>query len=145
MYQGYNSKAYEVLNHNLKSQCKKLNRTRDIRNFPTQGWGDTTFCTRKRSETYKCMWCGWCIWQTINVICNHSMHRYFLLFIFVKLNIFMCVLYCIKKSNYYLRKRSCTKVVPMWQLPMIHWVSLHITPCPLPPDIRPWSPWAPAP
>ena len=51
-WQGYDSKAYGVSNHNLKLQCKKFNRTRDIRNFPTQGWGDTAFCTRKRSETY---------------------------------------------------------------------------------------------
>ena len=35
--QGYDSKAYGVLNHNLKLQCKQFNRTRDIRNFPTQG------------------------------------------------------------------------------------------------------------
>ena len=53
MWQGYDSKAYGVSNHNLKLQCKKFNRTRDIRDFPTQGWADTTFCTRKRSETYK--------------------------------------------------------------------------------------------
>ena len=51
-WQGYDSKAYGVSNHNLKLQCKKFNRTRDIRNFPTQGWADTAFCTRKRSETY---------------------------------------------------------------------------------------------
>ena len=52
VWQGYDSKAYGVSNHNLKLQCKKFNRTRDIRNFPTQGWGDTAFCARKRSETY---------------------------------------------------------------------------------------------
>ena len=52
VWQGYDSKAYGVSNHNLKLQCKKFNRTRDIRNFPTQGWADTAFCTRKRSETY---------------------------------------------------------------------------------------------
>ena len=51
-WQGYDSKAYEVLNHNLKLQCKKFSRTRDIPNFPTQGWAGTAFCTRKRSETY---------------------------------------------------------------------------------------------
>ena len=45
-------RAYGVSNHNLKLQCKKFNRTRDIRNFPTQGWADTAFCTRKQSETY---------------------------------------------------------------------------------------------
>ena len=45
-------KAYGVSNHNLKLQSKKLSRTRDIPNFPTQGWADTAFCTRKRSETY---------------------------------------------------------------------------------------------
>ena len=50
--QGYDSKAYGVLNHNLKLQCKKFSRTRDIPNFPTQGWAGTAFCTRKRSETY---------------------------------------------------------------------------------------------
>ena len=51
-WQGYELKAYGVLNHNLKLQCKKLSRTRDIPNFPTQGWAGTAFCTRKRSETY---------------------------------------------------------------------------------------------
>ena len=50
--QGYESKAYGVLNHNLKLQSPKVNRTRDICNFPTQGWGDTAFCTRNWSETY---------------------------------------------------------------------------------------------
>ena len=44
--------AYGVLNHNLKLQCKKFSRTRDIPNFPTQGWAGTAFCMRKRSETY---------------------------------------------------------------------------------------------
>ena len=52
VWQGYDSKAYGVLNHNLKLQCKKFNRTRDIQNFPTQGWADTAFCMRKWSETY---------------------------------------------------------------------------------------------
>ena len=52
-WQGYESKAYGVSNHNLKLQSKKLSRTRDIPNFPTQGWADTAFCTRKRSETYR--------------------------------------------------------------------------------------------
>ena len=51
-WQGYELKAYGVLNHNLKLQCKKFSRTRDIPNFPTQGWAGTAFCTRKRSETY---------------------------------------------------------------------------------------------
>ena len=51
-WQGYDLKAYGVLNHNLKLQCKKFSRTRDIPNFPTQGWAGTAFCTRKRSETY---------------------------------------------------------------------------------------------
>ena len=51
-WQGYELKAYVVLNHNLKLQCKKFSRTRDIPNFPTQGWAGTAFCTRKRSETY---------------------------------------------------------------------------------------------
>ena len=51
-WQGYDSEAYGVLNHNLKLQCKKFNRTRDIQNFPTQGWADTAFCMRKRSKTY---------------------------------------------------------------------------------------------
>ena len=31
------NKCYGVLNHNLKLQCKKFSRTRDIPNFPTQG------------------------------------------------------------------------------------------------------------
>ena len=31
---------------------QKFNRTRDIRNYRAQGWADTTFCTRKWSETY---------------------------------------------------------------------------------------------
>ena len=52
-WQGYESKAYGVSNHNLKLQSKKLSRTRDIPNFPTQGWADTAFCTHKRSETYE--------------------------------------------------------------------------------------------
>ena len=34
---GYDSKGYGVLNHNLKLQCEKLSRTRDIPNFPTHG------------------------------------------------------------------------------------------------------------
>ena len=51
-WQGYDLKAYGVLNHNLKLQCKKFSRTRDILNFPTQSWAGTAFCTRKRSETY---------------------------------------------------------------------------------------------
>ena len=51
-WQGYESKAYGVSNHNLKLQSKKLSRTRDIPNFPTQGWADTAFCTHKQSETY---------------------------------------------------------------------------------------------
>ena len=51
-WQGYESKAYGVSNHNLKLQSKKLSRTRDIPNFPTQGWADTAFCTRNWSETY---------------------------------------------------------------------------------------------
>ena len=49
---GYELKAYGVLNHNLQLQPKKLSRTRDIPNFPTQGWADTTFCTSNWSETY---------------------------------------------------------------------------------------------
>ena len=55
VWQGYESKAYGVLNHNLKLQCKKLSRTRDIPNFPTQGWADTAFYTRNWSETYVIM------------------------------------------------------------------------------------------
>ena len=51
-WQGYELKAYGVLNHNLKLQSKKLSRTRDIPNFPTQGWADTAFCMRNWSETY---------------------------------------------------------------------------------------------
>ena len=51
-WQGYESKAYGVSNYNLKLQSKKLSRTRDIPNFPTQGWADTAFDTRNGSETY---------------------------------------------------------------------------------------------
>ena len=51
-WQGYESKAYGVSNHNLKLQSKKLTKTRDIPNFPTQGWADTAFYTRNWSETY---------------------------------------------------------------------------------------------
>ena len=47
-----NQKLMGVLNHNLKLQCKKLSRTRDIPNFPTQGSADTAFYTRNWSETY---------------------------------------------------------------------------------------------
>ena len=54
-WQGYESKAYGVSNHNLKLQSEKLSRTRDIPNFPTQGWADTAFYMRKRSETYTTM------------------------------------------------------------------------------------------
>ena len=50
-WQGYDLKAYGVSNHNLKLQCKKFNRTRDIWIFPTQSWAGTAFCTHKRSET----------------------------------------------------------------------------------------------
>ena len=49
-WQGYELKAYGVSNHNLKLQSKKLSRTRDIPNFPTQGWADTAFYTRNWSE-----------------------------------------------------------------------------------------------
>ena len=52
-WQGYESKAYGVSNHNLKLQSKKLSRTRDIPNFPTQGWADTALNTRNWSETYR--------------------------------------------------------------------------------------------
>ena len=52
VWQGYESKAYGVSNHNLNLQCKKLSRTRDIPNFPTQGWADTAFYTSNWSETY---------------------------------------------------------------------------------------------
>ena len=48
----YESKAYGVLNHNLKLQSKKFSRARDIPNFPTPGWADTTFYTSNWSETY---------------------------------------------------------------------------------------------
>ena len=51
-WQGYESKAYGVSNQNLKLQSKKLSRTRDIPNFPTQGWVDTAFYTRNWSQTY---------------------------------------------------------------------------------------------
>ena len=51
-WQRYESKVYGVLNHNLKLQSKKLSRTRDIPNFPTQGWVDTAFYMCNWSETY---------------------------------------------------------------------------------------------
>ena len=51
-WQGYQSKAYGVLNYNLKLQSTKFSRTRDIPNFPTQGWGDTAFYRSNWSETY---------------------------------------------------------------------------------------------
>ena len=35
--QGYESKALLVFNHHSQLQPKKLSRTRDIPNFPTQG------------------------------------------------------------------------------------------------------------
>ena len=50
--QGYESKAYVVYNHHLQLQPKKLSRTRDIPNFPTQGWADTAFYMHNWSETY---------------------------------------------------------------------------------------------
>ena len=50
--QGYELKAYVVSNYNLKLQCKKFSRTRDIPNFPTQGWADNAFYTSNWSETY---------------------------------------------------------------------------------------------
>ena len=50
--QGYESKAWVVFNHHPQLQPKKLSRTRDIPNFPTQGWVDTTFYKRNGSETY---------------------------------------------------------------------------------------------
>ena len=50
-----NWKAYGVSNHNLKLQSKKFSRTRDICNFPTQGWADTAFYTHNWSETYVCV------------------------------------------------------------------------------------------
>ena len=52
-WQGYDSKAYGVSNHHLKLQSKNVSRSRDIRNFPTQGWADTAFCTSNWSETYR--------------------------------------------------------------------------------------------
>ena len=51
-WQGYESKAYGLSNHNLNLQSKKLSRTRDIPNFLTQGWADTTFYMSNWSETY---------------------------------------------------------------------------------------------
>ena len=50
---GMNRKFMEFLNHNLKLQSTKFSRTRDIPNFPTQGWADTAFYTSNWSETYK--------------------------------------------------------------------------------------------
>ena len=37
-WQGYELKAYGVSNHHPKLQPKKFSKTRDIPNFPTQGW-----------------------------------------------------------------------------------------------------------
>ena len=51
-WQGYETKAYGVSNHHLKLQSKKFSRTRDIPNFPTQGWVDTAFYTSNWNETY---------------------------------------------------------------------------------------------
>ena len=65
-WQGYESKAYGVSNHNLKLQSKKLSRTRDIPNFPTQGWADTAFCTHNWSETY-----------VINVVATNMFNMHF--------------------------------------------------------------------
>ena len=53
-WQGYELKAYGVSNHNLKLQSKKFSRTRDIPNFPAQGWADTALYTSNWSVTYKC-------------------------------------------------------------------------------------------
>ena len=51
-WQGYKSKAYRVSNHHPKLQPKKFSRTRDISNFPTQGWADTAFYTSNWNRTY---------------------------------------------------------------------------------------------
>ena len=51
-WQGYESKAYVVLNHHSQLQPKKLSRMWDIPNFPTQGWADTAFCTINWNCTY---------------------------------------------------------------------------------------------
>ena len=51
-WEGYESKAYGVSNHNLKLQSKKFSRTRDIPNFPTQGCAGTAFYASNWSETY---------------------------------------------------------------------------------------------
>ena len=51
-WQGYESKAYGVSNHHLKLQSKRFSRTRDIPNFPTQGWGDTAFTTNNSNGTF---------------------------------------------------------------------------------------------
>ena len=51
-WKGYESKAYGVSNHYLKLRPKKFSRTRDIPNFPTQGWGDTAFYTSNWNLTY---------------------------------------------------------------------------------------------
>ena len=44
-WQGYELKAYGVLNHHPKLQPKKFSRMWDIPDFPTQGLADTTFYT----------------------------------------------------------------------------------------------------
>ena len=67
-WQGYESKTYGVSNHHLNLQSKNFSRSRDIRNFPTQGLADTAFYTRNWSETYK--WGQNCI-SAIIVIRGH--------------------------------------------------------------------------
>ena len=51
-WQGYESKAYGVSNYHLNLQSENVSRSRDIHNFPTQGWADTAFYMRNWSETY---------------------------------------------------------------------------------------------
>ena len=41
-----------IISEARQLQSKKLSRTRDIPNFPTQGWADTAFYTHNWSETY---------------------------------------------------------------------------------------------
>ena len=50
-WQGYELKAWVVLNHHPQLRPKKFIRTRDIPNFPTQGWVATTFYTINWNRT----------------------------------------------------------------------------------------------
>ena len=69
-WQGYKLKAYGVSNHHLKLQSKKFSRTRDIPNFPTQGWADTAFYASNWNGTYV-FYCTWpkFFWLLLHLFC----------------------------------------------------------------------------